>query len=119
MVLKLGDNQAIDDEIIHLHRGMYCYKVTPKGAFKSMLPGQFRTLKIEFGLHLNQEQLPPIVSFFLTSEANSYGVELSEFIDGSPLVIDNSLNHHIELTLQPIEMQYLKEMREGCNERTI
>ena len=119
MVLKLGDNKAIDDEIINLHRGLYCFKVTPKGASKSMPPGQFRTLKVEFGSHLEQEQLPSIVTFFLTSEANSYGVESSTFIDGDPCVIDIVLNNQEVYTLKPVKMQYLKEIREGCSERTI
>ena len=116
-MLELADNTAVNGETINLHSGIMCYKITPKDAFKSM-QGHLRTIKVEFGSHLKSEDLPSRVTFFLTSEANSYGVESSFFADGEPYVSEISLNRQEVLTLKPVKRQYLKEMRDGCSDKT-
>ena len=119
-MLDLADNRAPNGETINLHSGLMCYKVTPKeGSTYQSMQGKFRSVKIEFGSHVRDYQLPPKAIFFLTSEVNSYGVESAYYTDGEPYITEVALNHETKLILQPQKFHYLNKKRERCNEKSV
>ena len=118
MTLHENDNMSAEseDEILTIQKGLLCYKISTKS--KSFQKGLSRTFEIEFGSHLKDDQLPPNVIFFVTSEDSAYGVEHALFPDGAPYVSEVQLNHKKSVLLKPERREYLKESRSGCSEGT-
>ena len=107
-------NESIDVQFLTV-----CYKVVPKvGDQFNSFNGDYRTLSIEFGNHLNIEQLPIRAIFYATSYENSFGAEIGHFTNGKPHVTEILLNHHAFVSFKGKKMQYLKEKRVDCEEET-
>lgn len=109
----------MDDEIIVVQKLQKCYKLSSKGRKFNSLRGHDRSFKIEFGQHLTQYDLPPRVIIYVTSEANSYGAEIDKYTDGVPFFIEIDLNHQATVLFKPKKMQYSKEIRTGCGDKSV
>ena len=118
MTLQENENMSSESqgEILNIQKGLLCYKISTKSKiFQKRLS---RTFEVEFGSHLKDDQLPPNVIFFVTSEDSAYGVEHALFPDGAPYVSEVQLNHKKSVLLKPERREYLKESRSGCSEGT-
>ena len=85
--LKEGDNE-LGDEIIHLRVMRHVYSITVKtGPNYEHKPKQRRFIKVMFhGDVPLQEFFKWSLNVYVTSEANSYGVENNALFDGKPFV---------------------------------
>ena len=117
MVLNEKDNTSPEfgDEIIQLERMSRCYKLSTNA---SPTKREERSIKIEITPHLEGilNRLPMKIFFFLTSAENSFGVEQDIFIEGNPYETQVSLQHQMKTILKPKKIEYLKEMRGGCED---
>ena len=68
MTLQENENMSSESqgEILNIQKGLLCYKISTKS--KTFQKGLSRTFEVEFGSHLKDDQLPPNVIFFVTSE---------------------------------------------------
>ena len=117
IVLKEQENDysEVGNEIVHLERLYRCYKISTDAI---PTKGEERSIKVEITPHLEQilSRLPHKILFFLTSAANSYGVEEEIFIEGNPYETQVKLQHQLKTMLKPKKIEYLKETRGGCED---
>lgn len=85
--LKEGDNE-LGDEIIHLRRMRRVYSIAVKtGPNYEHKPKQRRFIKVMFRGNIDPNRLLYwSLNVYVTSEANSYGVENNAFFDGKPFI---------------------------------
>ena len=81
------------------------------------LGGFERTIKVEFDKRFTTSELPRRLTFFVTSEANSFGVEFASFKNGNPFETQVTMNEQTSISFKPKMTKYLKEMRDGCEDK--
>ena len=117
MILKENANTSPEfgDEVVHLERQFACYKIS-----SNAIPtkGEERSIKVEINPHLEwiHDRLATHILFILTSAQNSYGVYEEIYIDGNPYETRVRLQHQLKTILKPKKMEYLKEVRGGCED---
>ena len=121
MILNEKDNKSPEfgKEVVHLERLKNCYKISTKAI---PIKREERTIKVEISLspHLDVidlvKRLPINIWFILTSAMNSFGVEEEFYPEGNPYEVPITLQHHRKVILKPKKIDYLKEMRGGCED---
>ena len=119
-MLKEGKNKIpnVEDEAVLLQARISCYKLTHKSEHFEPIRAYESKIKIEFSRKFTEDQLAPCLMFYTTSEANSFGVEFNTFKNGNPLITHTCLNEHTSITIKPKMIQYLQDVRDGCEEKT-
>ena len=120
-MLKEGKNKIpnVEDEAVLLQARISCYKLTHKSEHFEPIRAYESKIKIEFSRKFTEDQLAPCLMFYTTSEANSFGVEFNTFKNGNPLITHTCLNEHTSISIKPKMIQYLKDVRDGCEEKNI
>ena len=117
MILNEMDNTSPEfgDEVVSLERLYRCYKLSTNAIPKK---GEERSIKIEISPHIEWilNRLETKILFFLTSARNAFGVEEEIFIEGNPYEAQITLQHQMKTIMKPKKIEYLKEMRGGCED---
>ena len=78
----------LNGEIISLRKFKSAYKITSSNPNYEHKNSQERVVQVVFSPEIEQEKLPPKVTFHFSSEENSYGVESQRYHDGGVFVTE-------------------------------
>ena len=115
IVLQLGDNFSPDlpGEVINLRQMQKCYLITVKSDNYQHKGGRRRYIKVVMKKQDLLYKTPAY--FFITDQANSFGVENKKFYEGKEFSVKLDPGHIAFTTITPTVTKLLKE-KSNCRE---